>query len=246
MSRARRPVRVAAVGDLHMRPGVSGRFRPALSGLAGRADLLLLAGDLTNGGLLAEAELLCAEVGALPVPTLAVLGNHDHDEGHGVAIVGMLAEAGVRVLDGGAAIVTTAAGPVGVAGVMGGGGGFPGVAWVLPQAGDEREAERRQRGAREAARLRAALAVLDCEVRIALMHFAPVAATLAGEPETIYPSLGCQALADAVDAGSAQLAVHGHAHLGIEAGWTPGGIPVRNVAHPVLRRPYAVYEIAAP
>lgn len=237
------PVRVAAVGDLHLRPAVAGRFRPSFAELEDRADLLLLAGDLTNGGSLVEAELLCAEVAELPVPAVAVLGNHDHDEGRGAAIAGMLTRAGVRVLDGDAVILDLPAGRVGVAGVMGGGGGFPEVTGAEPAPDDVREVQRRRRGPREAVRLRNALATLDCDVRIALMHFAPITQTLAGEAKEIYPSLGCHALAEAVDAVPVRLAVHGHAHLGTEQGTTAGGTPVRNVAFPVLGRPYAIYEL---
>lgn len=240
-----RPVRVAAVADLHMRPTVAGRFRSSFAELGGRADLLLLAGDLTNGGSLAEAELLCAEVAGLPVPTVAVLGNHDHDEGRGATIAEMLTQAGARVLDGDSALLDLPAGRVGVAGVMGGGGGFPEVTGVEPALDDVREVERRRSGPGEASRLRNALAELDCDTRIALMHFSPITDTLAGEPKEIYPSLGCHALAEAVDAVPVRLTVHGHAHLGTEHGTTPGGTPVRNVAFPVLRRPYAIYELAA-
>ena len=237
-------VRVAAVGDLHMRTAVAGRFRPHFESLRDRADLLLLAGDLTNGGLSTEAGLLCAEVGALPVPTVAVLGNHDHDEGLGDTIAAMLTDAGVRVLDGDSVLLELADGRVvGVAGIMGGGGGFPGVPGSPPPEGDLREQARRRRGPVDAVRLRAALTALDCEARIALTHFAPIADTLAGEPEAIYPSLGSQSLADAIDAVPVRLAVHGHAHHGSEHGRTPGGTPVRNVAFPVLGRPYAIYGL---
>ncbi len=236
-------VRVAAVADTHLRPAVAGRFRPAFLALGGRADVLLLAGDLTNGGTAREAELLHAEVSGLPVPVVAVLGNHDHDEGRGDDVAAALTAAGAVVLDGDAVVLDTPAGRLGVAGLEGGGGGFPGTAGEPPPPGDEYEAARRRRGTGDARRLGAALAGLDADLRIALTHFAPIAGTLAGEPEAIFPSLGCQDFADVIDAAGVHLAVHGHAHLGTEAGVTPGGVPVRNVAHPVLRRPYAIYEL---
>ena len=234
-------VRLAAIGDLHMRHEVCGRFRPALAGLSGRADMLLLAGDLTNGGTAAQAEMLCQELAGMPVPVIAVLGNHDHDEGNQDDIAAQLRTTGVHVLDGDAVTIEVDGTRVGVAGVMGGGGGFPGTLTAPGDAthGDDLLA----RGPQDARRLHAALDGMDCDLRIALTHFAPVPDTLEGEPRGLYPVLGCSALGEAIDGAAAQLAIHGHAHLGSEHGRTPGGIPVRNVAHPVLRRPYAIYEL---
>jgi Icc-related predicted phosphoesterase len=237
-------VRVAAVADLHMRPAVQGRFRPDFTRLAGRADLFLLAGDLTNGGAPEEAEILCQELVDLPVPVVAVLGNHDHDEGYGGRIALMLSDVGVRVLDGDGTSVDIGGLRVGVAGVMGGGGGFPGCSATSSiRPGDKEQEARLRRGPDDARRLRTALAALDGDVRIALMHFAPIADTLLGEAPGIFPGLGCHRLAEAVDSVGADLVVHGHAHLGSERGQTAGGVPVRNVAHPVLRRPYALYHL---
>lgn len=235
-------IRVAAVADLHMRAAVAGRFRPDFHRLSADADILLLAGDLTDGGTRAETDLLCAELEGLPVPVVAVLGNHDHDQRSGYLIAARLTALGVHVLDGTAITLEIRGIRLGVAGVMGGSGGFPG----HPGTPDEGSAEHRarmRRGPLDALRLRQALDSIDCETRIALMHFAPVIDTLAGEPSKIYPGLGCHDLAESVDAGGAALAVHGHAHGGTEFGRTPGGVPVRNVSFPVLGRSYAVYEI---
>ncbi|WP_280492164.1 metallophosphoesterase family protein [Nocardia asiatica] len=235
-------IRVAAVGDLHMRAAVAGRFRPDFLRLAADADVLLLAGDLTDGGAEAEADLLCAELEGLPAPVVAVLGNHDHDRRSGYRIAARLTALGVHVLDGTAITLEINGIRLGIAGVMGGSGGFPG----HPGSPDEGSAEHRarmRRGPLDALRLRQALDLIDCENRIALTHFAPVLDTLAGEPPKIYPGLGCHELAGAVDAGGALLAVHGHAHGGTEFGRTQGGVPVRNVSYPVLGRTYAVYEV---
>ena len=235
-------VRVAAVADLHMRPEVAGRFRPDLLRLGEHADLLLLAGDLTEGGTLAQAELLCAELADLPVPAVAVLGNHDHDRALGYRIAAALSGLGVTVLDGDSVVLELAGRRIGIAGVMGGSGGFPGHPGD-PDSASPGHRERMLRGPVDAARLAAVLGTLDCDTRVALTHFSPVVGTLAGEPVKIYPGLGCHALAEAIDAGGVTLAVHGHAHGGTETARTAGGVEVRNVAHPVLRRSYAVYEI---
>ncbi|QVI20964.1 metallophosphoesterase [Nocardia tengchongensis] len=238
-------VRVAAVGDLHLRESLRGRFRPALLELGARADVLLVAGDLTNGGTLRDTEVLCAELDDLPVPVVAVLGNHDHDRRLGFRIAVRLTEIGVHVLDGTAITLPVNGVRLGVAGVMGGSGGFPG----HPGTPDEGSVEHRalhRRGPADAARLRAALESLDCDLRVALMHFSPVVDTLVGEAPKIFPGLGCSELADAVEAGGADLAIHGHAHGGTEFGRTPGGVEVRNVSYPVIRAAYRIYELTHP
>ncbi|MFD5179237.1 metallophosphoesterase [Nocardia sp. NPDC058379] len=236
------PIRLAATADLHLRPAVAGKFRPGFLDLDRHADLLLLGGDLTEGGTRANTELLCAELADLPIPVLAVLGNHDHDENRGEFITRRLTETGVVVLDGDSTTLTIRGQRVGIAGVMGGSGGFPGHPGD-PETGSAEHRARMRRGPVDAARLRAALERLDCPTRIALTHFAPVVDTLVGEPTSIYPGLGCHATGEAIDAGRATLALHGHAHAGSECGQTAGGVPVRNVSYPVLRRTYAVYDL---
>jgi Icc-related predicted phosphoesterase len=72
-----------------------------------------------------------------------------------------------------------------------------------------------------------------------------VPATLVGELLEIYPFLGSYLLAEAVDRAGADLVLHGHAHAGTERGETPGGVPVRNVAQPLLRRAYALLCVDA-
>ncbi|GAB2548702.1 metallophosphoesterase family protein [Nocardia heshunensis] len=235
-------VRIAAVGDLHMRESMRGRFRPALLDLADHADVLLLAGDLTNGGTLRETDALCAEIAELPVPVVAVLGNHDHDRRLGFRITAQLTGIGVHMLEGTAITLPVNGIRLGIAGVMGGSGGFPGHR-ANPDEGSVEHRRRFRRGPADAIRLRAALESLDCDLRIALMHFSPVLDTLVGEPPKIYPGLGCQGLAEAVEAGGAVLAIHGHAHGGSEFGRTAAGVEVRNVSYPVIRSPYRVYEL---
>ncbi|AYF75208.1 metallophosphoesterase [Nocardia yunnanensis] len=238
-------VRIAAVGDLHLRDSIRGRFRPALLGLGAHADVLLLAGDLTNGGTLRDTDALCAEIADLPVPVVAVLGNHDHDRRLGYRIAVRLTDIGVHMLDGTAITLPVNGIRLGIAGVMGGSGGFPGHPGN-PAEGSVEHRQRFRRGPADALRLRAALESLDCDLRIALMHFAPIVDTLVGEPPKIYPGLGCADLADAIDATDTALALHGHAHGGIESGRTPRGTEVRNVSHPVIRAPYRVYELTHP
>ncbi|MEU2391763.1 metallophosphoesterase [Streptomyces sp. NPDC007369] len=237
--------RIAAVGDIHLAPGSEGLLRPAFDTLGGSADLLLLAGDLTRHGTPEEAAVVAGEVRGLPVPVVAVLGNHDYQSDRQDEVADVLREAGVSVLEGTSVRIDGNGTPIGVAGTKGFCGGFAGRC-----AGDFGEPEMKAlvRAARESAEgLRQALdglADADCAVRIALTHFAPVPDTLAGEPLEIYPFLGSYLLAEAIDAAGADLAVHGHAHHGTEHGMTVGGVRVRNVAMPVIGRAFAVYHLA--
>lgn len=239
-------LRIAAAGDMHLGPDARGRLRPALETLAEQADVLLLAGDLTQRGTIEEAQVVADEFSGLPVPVLAVLGNHDHHSDAQEDIAALLSERGVRVLEGRGEVLDVRGRRLGVAGVKGFGGGFAG---KCGSAFGEREMRAFiEHTELVAARLADALrAVEDADVLVALTHYSPVPDTLRGEPPEIYPFLGAYQLAEAIDGArggaGADLAVHGHAHFGCEQGCTPGGVRVRNVAQPVIRAAYAVYEL---
>jgi len=235
-------IRIAAVGDVHIDRDVLGRFRPALEELPDRADVLLLAGDLTRHGTEAEAKCVATEFGGLGVPVIAVLGNHDHHCDEVPGVLSTLTDAGITVLEGDSTVVDIDGVRLGVAGVKGFGGGFAGR--CASEFGEpEMKAFVRTTGT-VAERLGAALRDLDCDVRVALTHYAPVPDTLAGEPLEIYPFLGSYLLGQAIDSAPTDLAVHGHAHHGSERGRTPGGVRVRNVAHPVIKQAYSVFNLA--
>jgi len=236
-------IRIAAVGDVHVGPDMAGVFREQLQTVGSRADVLLVAGDLTKAGLPEEAEVFAGEVRDLGVPVVAVLGNHDHHSDREADVARILREADVSVLEGDHTIVEALGGTVGVAGVKGFGGGFPGASG---SAFGEREMKAFIDHTRQRAdALRAALDAIDADVKVALMHYSPIRETLSGEPPEIFPFLGSYLLAEAVDGGGADIAIHGHAHRGREHGVTPGGVHVRNVAQPVIRQGYAVYEFEA-
>ncbi|MFE0512709.1 metallophosphoesterase [Streptomyces sp. NPDC058964] len=239
--------RVAAVGDIHMGAESRGSLRPAFETLPDCADILLLAGDLTRHGTPEEARVVAGEIKDLAVPVVAVLGNHDHHAERPEEVAAILRDAGVRVLEGQATVVTGDGRRIGVAGTKGFGGGFAGR--CAGEFGEPVMKEFVGYSRRCADTLRAALEELrrsECEVRIALTHFAPVPDTLAGEPLEIYPFLGSYLLAEAIDAVGADLAVHGHAHSGREHGMTDGGVKVRNVAQPVIGRAFHVYHLPEP
>lgn len=234
-------VRIAAVGDIHVGADTAGRLAPAFAQLAECADVLLLAGDLTRIGTPDEAACVVEELRDVKIPMVAVLGNHDLHAGQQDALVERLEEAGVRVLEGDAVTIDVAGTTVGVAGVKGFGGGFAGRC-----GSDFGEPEMKAFIATTRAsadRLHRALSSLHTDVTVALLHYAPVPDTLAGEPLEIYPFLGSYLLAEAIDQVGADLVLHGHAHRGRERGLTPGGIRVRNVAQPVLGAPFRVYDV---
>lgn len=238
-------IRVAAVGDIHLGPDSAGLLRPAFDTLGSCADVLLLAGDLTRHGTPAEARVVAAEVAGLPVPVVAVLGNHDYQSDQQEAVSHELRAAGVHVLEGEGVALDLAGTKVGVAGTKGFCGGFAGGSGSEFGEPEMKAFMRYTRSRAEAlGRALGELREEGCALRIALTHFAPVPDTLAGEPREIYPFLGSYLLAEAMDEEGADLAVHGHAHLGTEHGMTAGGVRVRNVAMPVIDRAFAVYHLS--
>jgi Icc-related predicted phosphoesterase len=234
-------IRVAAVGDLHMDQDVVGRFRPALERLPDQADVLLLAGDLTRHGTESEARCVAEEFGGVGVPVVTVLGNHDYHCDQVPQVVSVLADAGITVLEGNATVVDCPAGLLGVAGAKGFGGGFAGR--CASEFGEPEMKAFVRTTSVVADQLGAALRDLDCDIRVALTHYAPVPDTLAGEPPEIYPFLGSYLLAQAIDSAPTARAVHAHPHAGTERGTTPGGVRVRNVAHPVIKQAYSVFHL---
>ena len=88
----------------------------------------------------------------------------------------------------------------------------------------------------EALKLESALSRLRTEQRVALLHYAPIRATVEGEPPEIFPFLGCSRLEEPLTRFPVHAVFHGHAHHGTVEGRTAAGVPVYNVALPLLRR----------
>jgi Icc-related predicted phosphoesterase len=237
-------IRVAAVGDVHLDEDVLGRFRPALEHVGDKADVLLLAGDLTRHGTGDEARCVATEFGGLAVPVVAVLGNHDYNSDAEQEVTKILEDAGIVVLEQSGTVLDCSGHRLGIAGTKGFGGGFAGRCGSEFGEPEMKAFIRHTRTISE--EFGAALRALDCDVLVALTHYSPVAETLLGEPPEIYPFLGSYLLGEAIDCAPTALAVHGHAHAGSERGTTPGGVRVRNVAHPVIKQAYNVYQLTVP
>jgi Icc-related predicted phosphoesterase len=235
-------IRVAAIADLHVGDDCSAGQPPlpALRRVAADADVLLLAGDLTKCGLPSEAACLARTLREVAIPVLGVLGNHDHHAGKPDEVAAILREAGMHVLDDAPRVLAVDGLRVGIAGTKGFGGGFVGAC-----ASDFGEPEMKafvRTTQRVADALERDLAALDADLRITVLHYSPIPETLQGERLEIYPFLGSYLLGEAIDRAGSDLVVHGHAHAGSQRGVTPGGVRVRNVALPVIRQPYRVFE----
>lgn len=234
-------IRIAAVGDVHLGATDSGACRPAYEDIADRADVLLLAGDLTRLGTAAEARVVGEEFADLGVPVVAVLGNHDHHSGEPGLVCSVLRDHGLTVLEGEGVVLRVRDETLGVAGAKGFGGGFVGRS--ASNFGEQEMKDFATAGVVAAQALEAAFDGLEADHLVALTHYSPVADTLVGEPPEIHAFLGSYLLAKVVDEAGADLAIHGHAHHGTEHGATDGGVRVRNVARPVLGRAYALYHL---
>src|SRR5690348_14395820 len=96
-------VRVAAVGDLHCTKSSEGVLQPLIAQMVDSADVIALAGDLVDYGLVEEANVLARELSVATkakVPVVAVLGNHDFEGGQPDAVKQVLCDAGITILDG--------------------------------------------------------------------------------------------------------------------------------------------------
>ncbi|HZU20553.1 MAG TPA: metallophosphoesterase [Gaiellaceae bacterium] len=235
-------IRVAAAGDIHASAGERERVREAFERAADQADLILLAGDLTQHGQVDEIGVVADACRELEVPVAAVLGNHDWHSDRPADLRRELAEAGVVVLDRTHTILRVCGVSVGIAGVKGFVGGFV-QQWA--NFGEPIFRDAYAETTRDVEGLEQSLAAIDpCAVRIALLHYSPVADTLVGEPEPLWLVLGADRLAGPIRQHRPDLVVHGHAHNGSFQGEIEG-VPVYNVAVHVMGRDFWVFELDA-
>jgi len=226
-------IRIAAMSDVHYSRTSQGLLQNVFSQVTERADVLIIAGDLTDYGLADEARVLARDLTSLvKIPIVAVLGNHDYESSEESLVRSVLVDAGVHMLDGDAVELHG----VGFAGVKGFAGGFG--RGALGPWGEQAIKLFVQEALNEALKLESALARLETKHRIAVLHYAPIRDTVEGEPVEIHPWLGSSRLEEPLTRFQVSAVVHGHAHKGSPEGRTSSGIPVYNVALPVLTAAY--------
>ncbi|MFH0924647.1 MAG: metallophosphoesterase [bacterium] len=223
-------MRIAAIGDIHCKTNSFGLLRQLLGDIEEKADLLVLAGDLTNIGLPAEMEILLKELDYFCLPVVAVPGNHDHENGQIKLLVKMMTSHNICVLDGTDCLIDE----IGLVGVKGFCGGF-GKLHVQP-FGEQALKDFIQVSINDTLLLEKALNGLNCQHRIGILHYSPIKATLIGEEPELYPFLGSSLFADLFDRYGVDIIIHAHAHNGSPIGFTPCKIPVHNVSRFVQTR----------
>jgi uncharacterized protein len=234
-------IRIAAAGDVHASEATRERVLGAFAKVEDDADVILLAGDLTTTGEPEQARVLADACRSVSIPIFAVLGNHDVHADRVDELRAILDEAGVHVLDRAWRTCTIAGLELGVVGAKGFVGGFPGSA--LPDFGEPSlrsvyaettlEVDAIGKGLQE---------IVHCDVRVVLLHYAPIQATIEGEPEGIHVMLGSDRLATPIAEYGADLVLHGHAHAGSFEG-SIGQIPVYNVAVHVTGRDFWIFDL---
>jgi Icc-related predicted phosphoesterase len=232
-------MRIAATADLHFIASRQSALHDQFSRVREEADVLVLAGDLTNYGQTEEMASLLNVVVRSRIPTVAVLGNHDYESGKQTELMAMMAAAGIKVLDG----TAYERDGVGFAGTKGFVGGFG--RGVLTAFGEPEIKAFVKASIDEALKLERALSQLRTQKRVVVLHYSPIAGTVLGESPEIFPFLGTSRLAEVVDRHGADLVLHGHAHNGRPEGKTAGGVPVHNVAITLLQaqQPSTIYRV---
>lgn len=235
------PIRVAAAADVHAAEPLREHIERAFSHVAEESDLVLLAGDLTTHGLPEQAAVLADACSPLSIPVVAVLGNHDHHSSRCDEVKEALTKGGVVVLDRDHVILEIGDAEVGIVGAKGFVGGFPGA--ELADFGEPILRQVFHETTLEVQALEQGLeAVAGCHKRVVLLHYAPVADTLVGEPEPIWAFLGSGRLAGPIGMFRPDVVVHGHAHHGTPRG-AIGEVPVLNVAVHVTGQDFAIFDL---
>ena len=234
-------VRIAAVGDLHCRESRRAEIATAFGAIGADVDLILLAGDLTTHGQPEQAQILADACRPIDTPVLAVLGNHDWHCDRAAEVVAVLRDAGIVMLERGHAVLAVGGIDVGVVGLKGFVGGFHG--YRIPDFGEPLLRAVYDTTSADVEALDSGLrAVAACPLRIVLLHYSPVEATLEGEPREIWSFLGTDRLAAPIAEHGPHVVLHGHAHAGSFAG-AIGDVPVYNVSAPVIERDFCVFEL---
>ena len=114
-------MKIAATADLRVRTTEEPAVKEMFVDIGKEAvDVLIVAGDLTDNGLIAEAEIAVRMLKTLEIPVIAVLGNHDHEGGKHEEIAQLVQSEGIYLLDGSTFMLDN----VGFVGTKGFCGGF--------------------------------------------------------------------------------------------------------------------------
>jgi uncharacterized protein len=235
-------LRIAATADIHYSGQRATLLKQNLPKVRDEADVLVIAGDLTNFGKPEELEPFLAALVRLGVPTIIVLGNHDYESAQQSTLGLMVTNAGLHLLDG----TGMEWNGVGFAGAKGFIGGFG--RGALTAFGEPEVKAFVKASIDETLKLETALSQLRTPKRVVVLHYAPIQGTVIGELPEIYCYLGTSRLMEVIDRHGADLVLHGHAHHGTLEATSNTGIPVRNVALPLLQAQdpnqiYRVFEI---
>jgi Icc-related predicted phosphoesterase len=236
-------VTVAAAGDIHCSEEERTRLQAAFGEADRRADLILLAGDLTTYGEPEQGAVLADVTREIETPIFAVLGNHDWHADRHEELAAALRDGGIRLLERSAETCSVNGVEVGVAGTKGFVGGFSDA--LLPDFGEPLLRRLYAETSAEVAALERGLRTLEgCPVRIVLLHYAPTTTTIEGEREAIWAFLGSERLASPIVQHRPDAVFHGHGHRGTFAGLI-GEIPVFNVGAAVPVKDFWLFEFEA-
>lgn len=243
-------LKIAAIGDIHVRETSRGQYQPLFTEISEQADVLLLCGDLTDLGLMPEAETLVKELSSCTIPIIAVLGNHDYESDKQEEILRLLQQHKVNVLHGTEFVFEKEGKKYGFTGVKGFGGGFRPSMWGRFGEAEQKafydavasEVQQLENG------LNRLMRTADLHKMIVLLHFSPIRETLHGELQELYAFLGSSRLEEVIERYPVSAVFHGHSHFGYYKGKTDKGISVYNVAYPVTQKanpkqPYGLVEI---
>jgi len=222
-------IRIAAVADIHYMTNSNGKLKNFFQKVSSVADILILAGDLTDTGHPDEAKVLVDDANEfVTVPIIGVLGNHDYEHGRTDEILRIFNDGGLKILDGEGIEIMG----IGFAGVKGFGGGFG--KYALRPWGESGIKNFVAESLLEAERLHFALENLSTRIKIAVLHYSPIKDTLVGESPEIFPFLGSSLLEEVINNDRVSVVFHGHAHAGTVYGQTSNGTAVHNVSMALL------------
>src|SRR5882672_6999008 len=168
-------MRIAATADLHYSAQALSLLKEQFAPVRDEADVLVVAGDLTNFGRPEEMEQLVNVLVRLRIPIIAVLGNHDYECGKETELIRIMTSEGIKVLDG----TGYERDGVGFAGTKGFVGGFG--RGVLTAFGEPEIKSFVRASIDEALKLERGLSQLRSEKRVVVLHYSPILETVQGE-----------------------------------------------------------------